>query len=94
MSVEARDWVETTVRDAWRRYKYKIKQHHFLKYPNMTERLKHRPPKVPIAHFRALCEFWSKEPIQVRLIFFLMHVHNFAPFYVCHNQVRFIIIIL
>ncbi|XP_039686955.1 coiled-coil domain-containing protein 1-like [Medicago truncatula] len=30
----------------------------------MTERLKHRPPKVPIAHFRALCEFWSKEPIQ------------------------------
>lgn len=70
MSVEARDWVETTVRDAWRRYKYKIKQHHFLKYPNMTERLKHRPPKVPIAHFRALCEFWSKEPIQVRLIYF------------------------
>ncbi|XP_039682816.1 uncharacterized protein [Medicago truncatula] len=64
LSVEARDWVKTTVRDAWRRYKHKIKKNHFLKYRNMTERLKHCPPKVPIAHFRELCEFYSKEPIQ------------------------------
>ncbi|WJX45990.1 hypothetical protein P8452_32831 [Trifolium repens] len=30
----------------------------------MTERLKHRPPKVPEAHFKNLCEYWNKEDIQ------------------------------
>ncbi|XP_058733464.1 uncharacterized protein LOC131605084 [Vicia villosa] len=65
LPIEARNWVVTTVRDAWRRYKHKIKKNHFLKYSNMTERLKHRPPKVPEAHFRNLCEYWNKEPVQV-----------------------------
>nr|XP_012574330.1 uncharacterized protein LOC101509362 [Cicer arietinum] len=62
LPIEARDWVETTVRDAWRRYKHKIKKDHFLKYSNLTERLKHRPPKVPESHFRKLCEYWNSKP--------------------------------
>ncbi|CAI8595091.1 unnamed protein product [Vicia faba] len=61
---EARDWIETTVREAWRRYKHKIKKNHFLKYSNMTERLKNHPPNVPIAQFKSLCAYWSKETIQ------------------------------
>ncbi|CAI8590663.1 unnamed protein product [Vicia faba] len=64
LSVEARDWIETTVREAWRLYKHKIKKNHFLKYSNMTERLKNRPPNVPIAQFKSLCAYWSKETIQ------------------------------
>ncbi|CAJ2668302.1 unnamed protein product [Trifolium pratense] len=62
---EAQDWVEKTVRDAWRRHKHKIKKNHFLKYSNMTERLKHRPPKVPEVHFKKLCEYWSWKPVQL-----------------------------
>ncbi|CAI8608953.1 unnamed protein product [Vicia faba] len=64
LPVEARDWIETTVREAWRRYKHKIKKNHFLKYSNMTERLKNRPPNVPISQFKSLCAYWSKETIQ------------------------------
>ncbi|CAI8610984.1 unnamed protein product [Vicia faba] len=64
LPVEARDWIETTVRETWRRYKHKIKKNHFLKYSNMTERLKNRPPNVPIAQFKSLCAYWSKETIQ------------------------------
>ncbi|CAI8598236.1 unnamed protein product [Vicia faba] len=67
LPVEARDWIETTVREAWRRYKHKIKKNHFLKYSNMTERLKrlkNHPPNVPIAQFKSLCAYWSKETIQ------------------------------
>ncbi|CAI8589144.1 unnamed protein product [Vicia faba] len=64
LPVEARDWIETTVREEWRRYKHKIKKNHFLKYSNMTERLKNRPPNVPIAQFKSLCAYWSKETIQ------------------------------
>ncbi|CAI8602668.1 unnamed protein product [Vicia faba] len=64
LPVEARDWIETTVREAWRRYKHKIKKNHFLKYSDMTERLKNRPPNVPIAQFKSLCAYWSKETIQ------------------------------
>ncbi|CAI8590622.1 unnamed protein product [Vicia faba] len=30
----------------------------------MTERLKNRPPNVPIAQFKSLCAYWSKETIQ------------------------------
>ncbi|CAI8609625.1 unnamed protein product [Vicia faba] len=30
----------------------------------MTERLKNRPPNVPIAQFKSLCDYWSKETIQ------------------------------
>jgi hypothetical protein len=68
LPAEARKWVVTTIREGWRRYKYKLKKKHFSEYSNMTERLKHRPPKVPEAHFKNLCEYWTKEDIQVRLI--------------------------
>ncbi|KAI5435668.1 hypothetical protein KIW84_022186 [Lathyrus oleraceus] len=64
LPIEARNWVLTTVRDSWRRYKHKIKKNHFLKYSNMTERLKHSLPRVPKAHFRNLCKYWNKELIQ------------------------------
>ncbi|GAU41087.1 hypothetical protein TSUD_139900 [Trifolium subterraneum] len=64
LPAEARSWVVIAVRDLWRRYTHKIKKNHFLKYSNMTERLKNRPPKVPEAHFKSLCEYWNKEPIK------------------------------
>ncbi|KAK2398181.1 hypothetical protein QL285_059675 [Trifolium repens] len=64
LPAEARSWVIATVRDAWRRYKHEIKMKHFVMYSNMTERLKHRPKDVPEAHFKNLCEYWNKEPIQ------------------------------
>ncbi|CAI8592193.1 unnamed protein product [Vicia faba] len=79
LPVEARDWIETTVREAWRRYKHKIKKNHFLKYSNMTERLKNRPPNVPIAQFKSLCAYWSKESIQVRLIIFFIGCIEWVP---------------
>ncbi|KAK8936610.1 hypothetical protein KSP39_PZI012497 [Platanthera zijinensis] len=61
---EANNWVKITVRDAWRRYKHIIKKNHFLKYSNMTDRLKNRPVKVPEAQFKKLCHFWSLENIK------------------------------
>lgn len=50
----------------------KLKMIFFFKYSNMTERLKHRPTKVPEAHFRKLCEYWSWKLVQVRFIIVLL----------------------
>jgi len=46
---EGRKWVESTIQDAWRRHKWKIKKCNFEKFANMTERLKHRPVSIPTA---------------------------------------------
>ncbi|KAJ1384154.1 putative transposase, Ptta/En/Spm, plant [Sesbania bispinosa] len=64
LPTEAKAWVDTAVRDAWRRYKHLIKKNHFDKYSNMKQRLKHRPVNVPEPHFKKLCDYWSLETVQ------------------------------
>ncbi|KAF7826750.1 putative transposase [Senna tora] len=61
---EGEKWVESTIQDAWRRYKCKIKRLHFEKFANMTERLKHRPATIPESHFKKLCLYWSNENVK------------------------------
>ncbi|KAF7821219.1 putative transposase [Senna tora] len=56
---EGKKWVESTIQDAWRRYKCKIKRLHFEKFANMTERLKHRPATISESHFKKLCLYWN-----------------------------------
>ncbi|KAF7839539.1 putative transposase [Senna tora] len=64
---EGKKWVESTIQDAWRRYKCKIKRLHFEKFVNMTERLKHRPATIPESHFKKLCLYWSNENVKSQL---------------------------
>ncbi|KAF7841699.1 putative transposase [Senna tora] len=64
---EGKKWVESTIQDAWRRYKCKIKRLHFEKFANMTERLKHRPATIPESHFKKLCLYWSNENVKSQL---------------------------
>ncbi|KAF7832345.1 ATP-dependent DNA helicase PIF1-like [Senna tora] len=64
---EGKKWVESTIQDAWRRYKCKIKRLHFEKFANMTERLKHRPATIPESHFKKLCLYWSNENVKLAI---------------------------
>ncbi|KAF7832210.1 putative transposase [Senna tora] len=64
---EGKKWVESTIQDAWRLYKCKIKNLHFEKFANMTERLKHRPATIPESHFKKLCLYWSNENVKSQL---------------------------
>ncbi|KAF7800833.1 hypothetical protein G2W53_044684 [Senna tora] len=64
---EGKKWVESTIQDAWRRYKCKIKKSHFQKFANMSERLKNRPPNIPVPHFKKLCFYWSNETVKSQL---------------------------
>ncbi|KAF7821387.1 putative transposase [Senna tora] len=64
---EVKKWVESTIQDAWRRYKCKIKKLHFKKFANMIERLKHRPATIPESHFKKLCLYWSNENVKSQL---------------------------
>lgn len=52
------------VNDAWRRYKNYIKRKYFLKYPNMRERLKHRPKRIPEPTFKKLMVYWGNNYVQ------------------------------
>ncbi|XP_057734542.1 uncharacterized protein LOC130949978 [Arachis stenosperma] len=40
-------WVIQAIRDAWKRFKRKIKQKHFVPYDNIEDMVKNRPPQVP-----------------------------------------------
>ncbi|KAF7801040.1 putative transposase [Senna tora] len=64
---EGKKWVKSTIQDAWRRYKCKIKKLHFEKFANMTKRLKHRPATIPESHFKKLCLYWSNENVKSQL---------------------------
>ncbi|MED6125336.1 hypothetical protein PIB30_067582 [Stylosanthes scabra] len=39
----AEKWVIQTIRDAWKRFKGKIKQRHFVPYDNIEDMVKNRP---------------------------------------------------
>ena len=61
--------VFTRINDAWRRYKNYIRKNYFLKYPNLRERLKHRPKRVPGPDFKRLMLFWGNNIVQVRFYY-------------------------
>ncbi|KAK2368034.1 hypothetical protein QL285_081266 [Trifolium repens] len=50
--------------DAWRRYKTSIKKKYFSKYPNLRERLKHRPKRIPKPHYKKLMIYWGINTVQ------------------------------
>ncbi|KAK2357048.1 hypothetical protein QL285_094357 [Trifolium repens] len=50
--------------DAWRRYKTSIKKKYFSKYPNLRERLKHRPKRIPKPHLKKLMIYWGINTVQ------------------------------
>ncbi|WJX57834.1 hypothetical protein P8452_43352 [Trifolium repens] len=50
--------------DAWRRYKNAIKRKYFSKYPNLRERLKHRPKTIPKNHYKKLMIYWGINTVQ------------------------------
>ncbi|XP_057740170.1 uncharacterized protein LOC130957316 [Arachis stenosperma] len=45
-------WVMQAIRDAWKRFKGKIKQKHFVPYDTIEDMVKNRPPQVPESGFR------------------------------------------
>lgn len=55
-----------TIREAWKRYKGKIKKKHFDKYDTIEDMLKNRPAQVPEAQFKKLIQYWSLPIVQVR----------------------------
>ncbi|MED6151639.1 hypothetical protein PIB30_084400 [Stylosanthes scabra] len=57
-------WVVQSVRDAWKRFKGKIKQKHFLPYDNVEDMVKNRPMQVPPSEFIRLMLYWSHPLIE------------------------------
>ncbi|MED6178717.1 hypothetical protein PIB30_110272, partial [Stylosanthes scabra] len=57
-------WVIQTIRDAWKRFKGKLKQNHFEPYDNFEDMLKNRPLHVPEDQFIKLILYWSHPTIQ------------------------------
>ncbi|KAK2435716.1 hypothetical protein QL285_020756 [Trifolium repens] len=61
---EGKNTILARINDAWKRYKCAIRRKYFLKYPNLRERLKHRPKTIPKAHFKKLMIFWEIDTVQ------------------------------
>ncbi|MED6157652.1 hypothetical protein PIB30_025272 [Stylosanthes scabra] len=57
-------WVIQSARDAWKRFKTKIKRMHFLPYENVEDMVKNRPTQVPPSEFVKLVLYWSHPLIQ------------------------------
>ncbi|MED6200654.1 hypothetical protein PIB30_087350 [Stylosanthes scabra] len=57
-------WVVQLVRDAWKHFKGKIKQKHFLPYDNVENMVKNWPMQVPPSEFIRLRLYWSHPLIQ------------------------------
>ncbi|MED6188004.1 hypothetical protein PIB30_081823 [Stylosanthes scabra] len=57
-------WVIQTARDAWKRFKTKIKCKHFHPYENVEDMVKNRPKQVPPSEFIRLVLYWSHPLIQ------------------------------
>ncbi|MED6126272.1 hypothetical protein PIB30_076767 [Stylosanthes scabra] len=57
-------WVIQTIRDAWKRFKAKIKQKHFIPYDNIEDMVKNRPLQVPEYELIKLLLYWSHPTIQ------------------------------
>ncbi|XP_020959206.1 uncharacterized protein LOC110262984 isoform X2 [Arachis ipaensis] len=57
-------WIMQAIRDAWKRFKGKIKQKHFVPYDTIEDMVKNRPPQVPKSQFIKLIYYWSHPLIQ------------------------------
>ncbi|MED6188327.1 hypothetical protein PIB30_084912 [Stylosanthes scabra] len=57
-------WVIQTARDAWKRFKGKVKRGHFVPYDNLEDMFKNRPLQVAKCQFIKLCLYWSHPTIQ------------------------------
>ncbi|MED6227097.1 hypothetical protein PIB30_110144, partial [Stylosanthes scabra] len=57
-------WVIQTARDAWKRFKGKVKRRHFVPYDNIEDMVKNRPLHVPGSQFIKLILYWSQPIIQ------------------------------
>ncbi|XP_072052838.1 uncharacterized protein [Arachis hypogaea] len=57
-------WVIQAIRDAWKRFKGKIKQKHFVPFDTIEDMVKNRPTQVPEGHFIKLIYYWSHPIIQ------------------------------
>ncbi|MED6157172.1 hypothetical protein PIB30_020839 [Stylosanthes scabra] len=58
-------WVIQTARDAWKRFKGKIKCRHFVPYDNLEDMFKNRPLQVAKCQFIKLFLYWSHPTVQV-----------------------------
>ncbi|KAK1373229.1 hypothetical protein POM88_029422 [Heracleum sosnowskyi] len=61
---EGKYWVLKTLDDNWRVYKSHIKARCFTKYDNDEDRLKSKPPTIPLQQFKVLLKYWSDESVQ------------------------------
>ncbi|KAH0754740.1 hypothetical protein KY290_025010 [Solanum tuberosum] len=64
LPVEGKKWVMTGLRDAWRRYKEKIKENFFDKNSTLEDMLAKRPDGIPDNQFRQLIEYWKPPTVQ------------------------------
>ncbi|MED6215292.1 hypothetical protein PIB30_112114, partial [Stylosanthes scabra] len=64
LPASAEKWVIQTIRDAWKRFKGKLKHNHFEPYDNFEDMLKNRPLRVPEDQFIKLILYWSHPTIQ------------------------------
>ncbi|XP_027774093.1 uncharacterized protein LOC114077908 isoform X2 [Solanum pennellii] len=62
--VEGKKWVMTGLRDAWRRYKQKIKKKFFDKNSTLEDMLEKRPDGIPENQFCQLIEYWLHPTVQ------------------------------
>ncbi|KAK6775782.1 hypothetical protein RDI58_026783 [Solanum bulbocastanum] len=62
--VEGKKWVMTSLRDAWRRHKQKIKERFFDKDSTVEDMLAKRPDDMPEEQFRQLIEYWKHPTVQ------------------------------
>lgn len=61
---EGKDWVLRTLDDNWRVYKSRVKSRCFTKYDNDEDRIRSKPPNIPLEQFKVLLKYWSDESVQ------------------------------
>ncbi|KAH0709283.1 hypothetical protein KY284_010710 [Solanum tuberosum] len=62
--IEGKKWVMTSLRDAWRRHKQKIKERYFDKNSTVEDMLAKRPDDMPEKQFRQLIKYWKHPTVQ------------------------------
>ncbi|KAH0693182.1 hypothetical protein KY285_020279 [Solanum tuberosum] len=62
--VEGKKWVMTSLHDAWRQYKQKIKDRYFDKNSTVEDMLAKRPDDMPEEQFRQLIKYWKHPTVQ------------------------------
>ncbi|XP_027767785.1 uncharacterized protein LOC107030871 [Solanum pennellii] len=62
--LEGKAWVMTGFRDAWKRYKQKIKERFFDKNSTIEDMLAKRPSDIAEDEFRQLIEYWKDPTVQ------------------------------